>query len=114
MTARLFVEEDGRFERRPGEAVFDARHGVAEVEPSRGALAFVEQASEPPPQHAGAGEGRLALFSPRTGNRRPSRPGPQCGAEPQQILADNDCGNPWYRWACARPTRLLLWNRSAP
>jgi hypothetical protein len=93
MAARQFVEEDGRFERRTGQAVFDARHGVPQVEQSRGTLAFSEQAPQATPQHAGSGQVRFPLFSPEQEDRRLIGQGADGGIELSQILADIDRGH---------------------
>src|ERR1035441_5560226 len=93
MTARLFIEEDGRFQRRPGQPVFDARRGVPQVEPSRGTLAFGEQAPQPPAQHAGAREVGLACVGPHQEDRRLIGQRLDGGVELRQILADFNCGH---------------------
>ena len=93
MAARQFVEEDGRFERRAGQAVFDARHGMPQVEQSRGPLAFGEQATQAAAQHAGSRQVRLALFGPEQEDRRLIGQGADGGIELSQILADIDRGH---------------------
>ena len=46
MAARQFVEQQARFERRTGQPVLDAPHGVAQIQQARRLLALLQQAQQ--------------------------------------------------------------------
>ncbi len=69
MTPRQFIVQQRRFQRRPGESILDARHGVTQIQQARRLLALLQQAQQTAPQQRGFGKIRLAFLRPKHENR---------------------------------------------
>ena len=91
--ARLFVEDDRRFERRPGEAVLDARDGVPQVQQARRLFALLQQAQQAAPQQSGPRKKWLAVRGPQQEDRRLIGQCLDRGIHRRQIAADFDRGH---------------------